>query len=95
MPRDTEIAIGLHIVRPGWTNGAARVMIPRELAEQALPGEGAIAIRVVGPCLVLSRARFIARDEAKAEADLNFEAAIAEWQSSGAAHARNGKHPAD
>jgi hypothetical protein len=83
MPNDTSVGEGLHLVKPGWTSGqsAVRVTIPKDAAVEAgiLPGDGLVAVRRIGACIVLTRSRFAAGEDARREADENLEAAFTEW----------------
>jgi hypothetical protein len=79
---NTKISEGFHLVRlRGIGDEKYSVGIPRDLAAEAqmFPGGGLIAVRRIGPCIVLCVSHYATADDALRESTSKFEKAIAEW----------------
>lgn len=79
----TEIAEGLHWVKLRKSSDASySVSIPKEIAADAgmLAAGCLMVVQRVGPCIVLSLARYAIADDAKREAEQKVDRAMAEWQ---------------
>lgn len=80
--------INIYKVRLAGEHGCT-VALPKDvcLALGMVPGQAFVAVRAVGPCLVISRATDVSSDEARAaEADGAVAGLIEVWTAKGAAH---------
>lgn len=82
MPRHTEIAKGIHLVKAGGMSGALRMNIPRPLLESLKISNGTyLAVMAVGPCMVVAPIRDVTAAGATDEMRDKIGALILQWQS--------------
>lgn len=77
----SEIAKGLHLVKLRKSGGSASVTLPETLRHKVgfFVERGFIAVRAVGPVIVLAQVRQGTPDGASEESDEAIDAAVREW----------------
>lgn len=78
MARDSQITDGLHMVKLRVAGENASVTVPKEIRELVGVEAGCfLAVRAIGPCVVICQITDVSADGAQRQADDAFEKAIA------------------
>lgn len=81
MATANKIAEGLYLVKLRATGGSTSVTVPEEIRHKVafFPEGGFIAVRAVGPVVILAQVRQATQDGATEESDAAIDQAIREW----------------
>jgi len=81
MARNTEVAKGIHLIKPSAYDGRVQVQIPRALAADAgIDGSMFVGAMAIGKCVVIAQVNHVQADSMVEELAKYFEKAIAEWE---------------